>query len=508
MVGTSLLKMNPNLHVTYHFQEAIGDKDLKSPLWKMPGKGVFTRDLQEELLKKNIDCIVHSWKDLDLEEREETDIISVLPREDQRDLLLLKRSTYKNPPTKLVFCTSSPRREYNLSKFFSTHLPLRFREVPIEFESIRGNVQTRIKRFLEGNYSGLIIAKAALDRLLSFEKEYFVPGEELQEFLEVSNFIRKSLKECLFSVLPLSCNPNAPAQGALAVEILKSDFEKINLFSKLTDVNTSSSTIKERKILSHFGGGCHQKIGVAVQKYSYGEVCFLRGLSDSGKILETSDVLQEIDENYITNIQNDLKIGSNNQFYRNEIWPPGGIMALRKRNRLQVSIPENKDIFVTRGYALPENTEINPEKNILWVAGTGTWKELADRDLWVHGSFDSLGETNLEPLSSLLDRSPDFMKLTHSESREDSIFPTLFTYSVGEPLIPENFDPSTIKAVFWRSGTEFDSVTKKFPSLKNLPTFCGVGSTYKHLLNDPVIQNHKKLYIYLSFKDWIKKCTI
>jgi len=274
MVGSALQKIHPHLRISYHFQESLGDKDITTPLWKMPGKGVFTRDLQMDLLENKIDCIVHSWKDLDLEDRIETEVLSVLQRDDQRDVLLFKKSVFETPSQSLVFCTSSPRREYNLRDFFSDHLPKRLQNLPFSFYPIRGNIQTRIKTFLEGDYSGLIIAKAALDRILRAQEEDFLPTDELSELQTVCTFIRRSLRECLFSVLPLSYDPNAPAQGSLAVEIFKNNSELHSLFSTLTHLESLGSTTKERKILSFFGGGCHQKIGVAVQKYPFERYAF------------------------------------------------------------------------------------------------------------------------------------------------------------------------------------------------------------------------------------------
>ncbi len=508
MVGSALQKIHPQVQISYHFQESAGDKDLTSPLWKMPGKGVFTRDLQIELIENRIDCIVHSWKDLDLEDRGDTEVISVLPREDQRDLLLFKKESFSIPPSELIFCTSSPRREYNLSEFFSSHLPKRLQTLPLNFHPIRGNVQTRIRTFLEGNFSGLIVAKAAIDRILRSE-ELELPPEESSEIHTVKVFIRESLEKCLFSVLPLSADPNAPAQGSLALEILKTNSPMKQLFSELTDPATESSTTKERKILSLFGGGCHQKIGVAIQKHSYGEICFLKGLTDSGQNLHRSDVVQEVNEEYCKSLPDPAApTDSRPRYAKDEIWPLGGTMAVRDRKRMEVEIPKEKDLFITRGYALPESVKILPHQ-LVWTAGSTTWKELGNRDIWVHGSFDGLGEHPLEEeLFVLVGRELTFTKLTHKDSQETESFPTLFTYSAGDPQIPDSFSPEKIKAAFWRSSTEFEIVTKQFPILKQVDTFCGPGSTYQHLSKDPVIQTHKKLQIFLSFKDWVAKCTV
>lgn len=491
-VGSEMAKLFPQYKIEYKFQESAGDKDLTSPLWKMEGKGVFTRDLQVELIENRIHCIVHSWKDLDLEEREETEVISVLPREDQRDLLLFKRSVWNGkPPEKLIFCTSSPRREFNLAEFLPSYLPSRYKNSQISFEPIRGNIQTRIKKFLEGNsYSGLIVAKAALDRLLLAPSEFkgLVPEDDYKEFVLIADQLRSYLDQSLPMILPLSANPNAPAQGALAVEFLKSSKEFKTIFSKLTDRPTSECTIEERKILGKFGGGCHQKIGVAIQEKSYGKVQFLRGLTDSGIKLSEMGIQSR----------------SKKSFAREEVWPPEGKILPRSRKRINSNIPANKDLFIARSFALPQESigttwNQDPTKTVIWTAGLSTWRDLAEQDLWVHGSTDSLGESEPSFLDNILGRELDFVKLTHKDSPPDNgNYPIHATYEVGEPEIPEDFDPTPIKAAYWRSGTEFDSVTKKFPELRDVTHYSGVGSTLEHIK-----KNGLEVEAFLSLSDWL-----
>lgn len=115
-----------------------------------------------------MDIVIHSWKDLDLEGHPDTTIIGVLDRADQRDVLLWKKSSLsKYSPSVLKIHTSSPRREYNLRKFLSFSLPSRYTNSSLVFLPIRGNIQTRIRKWKESDSDGLVLAKAALDRLLS-----------------------------------------------------------------------------------------------------------------------------------------------------------------------------------------------------------------------------------------------------------------------------------------------------------------------------------------------------
>ena len=85
-VGKALQAAHPQLEIKYSFHESLGDKNQKDPLWQMPEKGVFTQDFREGLSRGEFDLVVHSWKDLAIEEDQETEIVATLPRADQRDL--------------------------------------------------------------------------------------------------------------------------------------------------------------------------------------------------------------------------------------------------------------------------------------------------------------------------------------------------------------------------------------------------------------------------------------
>src|SRR5206468_2152220 len=124
-VGEALEAAHPGLKVEFHFSESLGDKNLTDPLWKMPGKGVFTEDLTGDLVEGRVDLVVHSWKDLPVEEKPSTEIAATMTRADSRDLLLFKknsRSRLTDGKVLRIF-SSSPRREYNLKPFLSEYLP-------------------------------------------------------------------------------------------------------------------------------------------------------------------------------------------------------------------------------------------------------------------------------------------------------------------------------------------------------------------------------------------------
>jgi len=479
LVAKSLNQKFPDLQIQFHFKESKGDKDLHSPLWKLSGQGIFTKDLQDDLLNNKIDGIVHSWKDLDLSERKGTRVISVLPREDQRDVIFLKKSIDGIFPSKIKILTSSPRREYNIKPFIRSFFPISLSNLPIEFESVRGNIQTRFKKFMESDSNCLLVAKAAIDRILTDHTF----ANEIDELIEIQNYLRSKINECLFMILPLSQNPCAPAQGALCVETRENDQESILYFESLMDLEAEETSKKERNILQKFGGGCHQKIGVSAIAREFGEITYLRGETDSGKVL-----------NEIT-YSNKLPI----QFSEEEVWPYLGIKPKKDRIQLSVAIPNNTDLYISKSFSLPA-TELPHLKNrILWCSGVSTWKELAKRDIWVHGSSDGLGEVEKIQISCLTGRENSFLKLTH-DTNQNQVLPTLKTYVVSPPDIPYEMNPKQIKAAFWNSGSEFLYLMEKFPEWKYIIHFCGPGSTYLKIKQ--YLGEKGKINICPSFQYW------
>jgi hydroxymethylbilane synthase len=192
-VGEALCAAHPQIEINYSFHESLGDKNLNDPLWKMPEKGVFTQDFREGLLRGDFDLVVHSWKDLAIEDDPETEIVATLPRADQRDVLLVPEDRWPWVSAKghISIFTSSPRRAHNLNSFLRGAVPAI--NSP-DFQDVRGNVPTRVRKLLESDkVDGLIVAKAALDRLLEAPQP---------EFAEMQAFLRDALSRCRWMVCP------------------------------------------------------------------------------------------------------------------------------------------------------------------------------------------------------------------------------------------------------------------------------------------------------------------
>ncbi len=496
-VGEALRAAHPQIEINYSFHESLGDKNLNDPLWKMPEKGVFTQDFREGLLRRDFDLVVHSWKDLAIEVDPETEIVATLPRADARDLLLMRRDRWSEVERTglMSILTSSPRRAYNLESFLPDVLPAQIKQ--LNFENVRGNVQTRVRKMLEQDVDGLIVAKAAIDRLLS---------ATLAEFAETREFLREALAQCRWMVLPLSANPAAPAQGALAIEISRQRDDMRKLVAPLNCSDTFTAVEHEREILRSYGGGCHQKIGASVLRRSYGEITFLRGLTDDGRVLDHRELkpsrprppkiskeemwpLESTEADWFTR----EKIVS-----ETEAVATGSVDSIASNDPV-ASTPGSgsQALWIARADALTDEW-ISKEPPIIWASGVQTWKRLARRGVWVNGCAESLGEQEPPRIETLAGRSPDWLKLTHESGYTEGDLPAVATYRLAPKSEPADLRGK--KYFFWKSGSSFEYALSKNPWLKSMTHFCGPGNTQRILWRNGV-----EPHIFLDRDQWLEE---
>lgn len=198
-----------------------GDKILDKPLPEIGGKGLFTQELESELLGGRVHCAVHSLKDLPVDNSAGLTIGCIPVRGEVRDVLIsAKGYTLQSLPKSASVGTSSLRRSAQL-------LALR---PDLRTESLRGNVDTRVRKALEGQYDAIILAGAGLTRL-GLEKH-------VTEWLSMD------------VMLP------APGQGALAVQCRADDQTTLNMLAALDDESSRKEVTAERAFLQALGGGC------------------------------------------------------------------------------------------------------------------------------------------------------------------------------------------------------------------------------------------------------------
>ena len=353
LVGDAIKDRKSDMFIEYLYKDTRGDIDLTTPLSQLPEIGVFTSDLRESLINEEADIAVHSWKDLPINLTKGTKIIGTLPRADMRDIIFFKKKNLdkieKNKTLNLL--TSSPRREYNLNTFLKNALPYKIEK--ISFDNIRGNIPTRLNKYFFGDADGIVLAKAALDRLLNNNTDL---SKDIRKILDSSNWL----------IPPLSENPCAPAQGAIAIEVKDGRDDIINLIREINDTETFESVQIERNILSSYGGGCHQKIVVSYEKRDFGDVLTLKGMTDDNIALnqrkierkeESNNSWYNIDQNKI--YPSDLK--NYNFFSRNNL----------KDHIEEISSLRSKNILASRANVLDGKIKID-SSNILWSSGVKT----------------------------------------------------------------------------------------------------------------------------------------
>ncbi len=475
-VGDALRAAYPGLEIEYAFRASLGDQNLNDPLWKMPEKGVFTEDFVRDLQDGSADLVVHSWKDLPTEPRPGLTIACTMPRADQRDLFLMKSSA--GTPSRLRILTSSPRRAYNLDSFFRSYLP--FEVTDVVFENVRGNIPTRMRKLLSGDADALIVAKAAVDRLLDSREE---------EFSEARAVVLECVRACRSMVLPLGLNPTAAAQGALAVEIRSDRTDLSEVLAAIHSPETFASVVKEREILASYGGGCHQKIGVSILDRSYGRITYLQGLTDAG---------EKLDQSALTTYEPLPRCqGETHLFPR-----PGEESPFFTRASLPRGIWSKAEqapcLFVARDTAWPEGFRA---AGLVWTAGLKTWKKLAEKGVWVFGSSENLGEREVDAVSilagAITGASPVWTKLTHEQAASSSgELAAVATYT----LAPASEAPDLRGRThfYWMSGTAFDRAVSLYPEIVNAVHASGPGNTHEHLKRHLKLHLGKTPFVYLS----------
>jgi len=205
-----------------------GDRTQASgePLPEIGGKGLFTLELERALLDGAIDLAVHSLKDLPTEVEQGVVVGAVCLREDVRDCLVARDElTLTELPKGAVVGTSSLRREAQL----------RALRPDLEIRSIRGNVDTRVRKVRDGEYDAAVLAAAGVMRL-GLE-------EAVTEWLAPE------------TILP------APGQGAVAVQCRAGDERMLSLLAAIDDPGARATTTAERAFLSALGGGCAAPVG-------------------------------------------------------------------------------------------------------------------------------------------------------------------------------------------------------------------------------------------------------
>lgn len=220
-VASLLESMHDGLSVDLMKIKTKGDKILDAPLAKIGGKGLFTKEIEDALLDGRVDLAVHSMKDLPTELPEGLKLGAILVREDPRDVFISGdgRTPDQLGPNERVGTSSLRRKAFLLSRFKD-----------LDVVSIRGNVDTRLRKIETEKLAGVLLAGAGVKRL-----GY---GDRITTFLGPPD------------MLP------AIGQGALGVEVRENDPVIEDLIRDLNHEETAACVKAERAFLLRMGGGC------------------------------------------------------------------------------------------------------------------------------------------------------------------------------------------------------------------------------------------------------------
>ena len=218
-----------------------GDKIQHLSLNKLEGKGFFTKEIEDALLRGDIDMAVHSMKDLPTTSVEGLVITAVSYRENPADCLVInKESRVEEALFQLkkgaVVGTSSARRKAQMLDF----------RPDIQLKDIRGNVPTRLDKLKKGDFDAILLAAAGLIRLEMDLADFYVLRFNPKEFVP------------------------APAQGVLAFQTTTKDKNTRRILKQLHHTEVAAVTNVERSILKMVDGGCHLPLGVYCERDAAG----------------------------------------------------------------------------------------------------------------------------------------------------------------------------------------------------------------------------------------------
>ncbi len=242
-VKAELEKFHPGIKVELMGFTTKGDVLLDSPLSKIGGKGLFVKELEVAMLANEADIAVHSMKDVPMEFPEGLGLAVICPREKPTDAFV--SNNYKSLdelPQGAVVGTSSLRREAQLKA----------KRPDLQIKTLRGNVNTRLRKLDEGEYDAIILATAGLIRL------------------EMADRIASE-------ITPEESLP-AGGQGAVGIECRNDDAATIALLKPLHDQQTAYRVTAERAMNRRLEGGCQVPIACYATLNEAGDELYLRGL--------------------------------------------------------------------------------------------------------------------------------------------------------------------------------------------------------------------------------------
>ena len=218
---------NPNVEFKLKIIKTIGDKEHGKPLFSIDCKGIFEKEIDQEVVSGEIDFAVHSLKDVPIVEQQKGTVLAAIPKRDSPNDVFISKGKVKLTalPAGSIVGTGSLRRLAEI----------KYLRPDLDVQPIRGNVDTRLNKVRKGEFAGIVIAEAGLERM--------------------------NLQKEITERLPLDQFPSAAGQGAIAVVTKEDNDCVISLLQKVEDKATRAEITAERSLVYKLEGGCRVPIG-------------------------------------------------------------------------------------------------------------------------------------------------------------------------------------------------------------------------------------------------------
>jgi hydroxymethylbilane synthase len=432
----------PAITINVIVRDTAGDQNQSTPLHLVEGKDFFTKDIQQSLRNGEADFALHSMKDVSSADFFSNSSYAIISRDMLQDMAVFNENvTHKiSKGETLIIGTSSPRRSNMAIDFLQKALPqCHHKTAIIEAKPVRGNVDIRLQRLNDGEYDGLILAAAGLNRLLRYQAS----AETVKTLLSGKKTMLLPLFEC----------PPAAGQGAIVAETDPANHEAVALLRAIEDRALTTAIEQERNMAYRYGFGCSQQFGsfyINTSKTAFG---YAAGKDDKNQPFTEWDFNMPLLTKGKTffSATDYMK-----DFFTNSYLD-------------DVQINHQKDIvFVSSHKAIHSNTLAQQlASKTIWAAGTRTWLALAKKGLWVNGCADGLGLGFILPIlaAPLFNVQPqDLEVITNSSSalhwQQDGIVAT-GTYTlnaVNSKLITDAIAIADI--IFWTSFQQYEAYSK------------------------------------------------
>lgn len=470
-----------------------GDQITDKALWQIDGKDFFTKELDRALIDREIDMVIHSYKDLGSDRPDAIKLSAITKRQYPHDILLIPQSTVEKLKSgsikgDFIIGTSAPRRIENVTDKIADYLP-GSSDLNIECKVLRGNVNSRIEKLNGGEYDAIILALAGLERLAITE--------------ESAKALKELTQDLTFKVLNFHDFPPAASQGALALEIHKDNSGLHDLLQIVHCSQTAKAIAVERQRFQTYGGGCHLAVGIHVSPWEDKLIQFEKGMNSNKKIHSK----KLVDSQSFDIKAEELFLGFPPSMQElKDKFPQITWDQLGEKESLTPKESDYKSLIVTSSYCLPALNKLN--YGSLWAAGHRTHKKLAQDNHWVFADSDSLGIEQIETFMN-----SKALKIISGDSFDEFQIMSEQTsdYPEGKllPSYKRFFNPATeefkkkletCRHFYWTSFPQFQFYTQQFPEIKKYQHYCGLGKTYSQLEKENIDLN-----AVVSFKELVNE---